>query len=57
MTKKCHHVRQCAAVRSQLGAISVAPQVGKKDSREAYRSIEIEVPDHLMKRLMSKKHY
>lgn len=57
MTKKCPHVRQCAAVRSQLGAISVAPQVGKKDSREAYRSIEIEVPDHLMKRLMSKKHY
>lgn len=41
-SKKCHretfsHVMQCAAVNTQLGEISVPPQVGKKDSRETYK--------------------
>lgn len=31
------HVMQCAAVKTQLGAMSVAPQVGKKDSKDTYR--------------------
>lgn len=30
------HVMQCAAVKTQLGAIRLPPQVGKKDSNEIY---------------------
>lgn len=40
-THKCFpHVMQCAAVKTQLGSISVPPQVGKKVSKETYKLIK-----------------